>query len=87
MRFGVAETGSVWFREKKYVVNSIGYLVVLLDPSELVEGLQQVYRRDDFKSALYAVLVTGPSANDDIEVVLIRGAQSERSLTIVWLPE
>lgn len=88
-RFGVAETGSVWFSEQEYVVNSIGYLaqhlVVLLDPSLLVEGLQQVYRRDDFKSARYAVLVTGPSATADIEGVLIRGAQGVRSLTVVWL--
>ncbi|MDR5804364.1 LUD domain-containing protein [Caballeronia sp. LP006] len=88
-RFGVAETGSVWFSEKEYVVNSIGYivqhLVVLLDPSQLLEGLQQVYRRPDFQSARYAVLVTGPSATADIEGVLIRGAQGVRSLTVVWL--
>ena len=36
-RFGVAETGSVWFSEREYVVNALGYivqhLVVLLDPS------------------------------------------------------
>jgi L-lactate dehydrogenase complex protein LldG len=88
-RFGVAETGSVWFSEEEYDVNAIGYLsqhlVVLLDPALLVEGLQQVYRRDDFKSARYAVLVTGPSATADIEGVLIRGAQGVRSLTVVWL--
>jgi L-lactate dehydrogenase complex protein LldG len=88
-RFGVAETGSVWFSEQEYVVNSIGYLaqhlVVLLDPAQLVEGLQQVYRRDDFRTARYAVLVTGPSATADIEGVLIRGAQGVRSLTVVWL--
>ncbi|SAL29234.1 hypothetical protein AWB71_01705 [Caballeronia peredens] len=88
-RFGVAETGSVWFSEREYVVNAIGYLaqhlVVLLDPSQLVEGLQQVYRRPDFAEARYAVLVTGPSATADIEGVLIRGAQGVRSLTVVWL--
>jgi L-lactate dehydrogenase complex protein LldG len=88
-RFGVAETGSVWFSEAEYIVNSIGYLVqhliVLLDPAQLVDGLQEVYRRDDFQSARYAVLVTGPSATADIEGVLIRGAQGVRSLTVVWL--
>lgn len=88
-RFGVAETGSVWLSGREYVVNSLGYLaqhlVVLLDPSQLVEGLQQVYRRPDFQSARYAVLVTGPSATADIEGVLIRGAQGVRSLTVVWL--
>jgi len=88
-RFGVAETGSVWFSENEYVVNSIGYLVqhlvVLLDPAQLVDGLQQVYRRPDFQSARYAALVTGPSATADIEGVLIRGAQGVRSLTVVWI--
>ena len=89
-RFGVAETGSVWFSEREYVVNALGYivqhLVVLLDPAELIDGLQDVYRRDDFRAARYAALVTGPSATADIEGVLIRGAQGVRSLTVVWLP-
>jgi L-lactate dehydrogenase complex protein LldG len=89
-RFGVAETGSVWFSEREYVVNALGYivqhLVVLLDPAQLLDGLQDVYRRDDFLSARYAALVTGPSATADIEGVLIRGAQGVRSLTVVWLP-
>jgi L-lactate dehydrogenase complex protein LldG len=88
-RFGVAETGSVWFSEREYVVNALGYivqhLVVLLDPAQLLDGLQDVYRRDDFRSARYAALVTGPSATADIEGVLIRGAQGVRSLTVVWL--
>jgi L-lactate dehydrogenase complex protein LldG len=88
-RFGVAETGSVWFSEEEYGVNAIGYivqhLVVLVDPATLIEGLQDVYRRDDFHRARYAALVTGPSATADIEGVLIRGAQGVRSLTVVWL--
>ncbi|ASW01131.1 LutC/YkgG family protein [Paraburkholderia aromaticivorans] len=88
-RFGVAETGSVWFSEREYVVNAVGYivqhLVVLLDPAQLLDGLQDVYRRDDFRDARYAALVTGPSATADIEGVLIRGAQGVRSLTVVWL--
>jgi L-lactate dehydrogenase complex protein LldG len=88
-RFGVAETGSVWFSEREYVVNALGYivqhLVVLLDPAQMVDGLQDVYRRPDFRDARYAALVTGPSATADIEGVLIRGAQGVRSLTVVWL--
>src|SRR6201996_1698232 len=88
-RFGVAETGSVWFSEREYVVNALGYivqhLIVLLDPAQLIDGLQDVYRRDDFRAARYAALVTGPSATADIEGVLIRGAQGVRSLTVVWL--
>jgi L-lactate dehydrogenase complex protein LldG len=88
-RVGVAETGSGWFSEREYVVNSLGYivqhLVVLLDPAQMVDGLQDVYRRPDFRGARYAALVTGPSATADIEGVLIRGAQGVRSLTVVWL--
>lgn len=89
-RFGVAETGSVWFSEREYVVNALGYivqhLVVLLDPAQIVAGLQDAYRRDDFRNARYAALVTGPSATADIEGVLIQGAQGVRSLTVIWLP-
>lgn len=88
-RFGVAETGSVWLSEREYVVNALGYivqhLIVLLDPAQIVAGLQDAYRRDDFRGARYAALVTGPSATADIEGVLIQGAQGVRSLTVVWL--
>jgi L-lactate dehydrogenase complex protein LldG len=87
-RFGVAETGSVWFSETEYVVNSIGYLaqhlVILLDPDQIVPGVQDAYRRPDFAQARYAVLVTGPSATADIEGILIRGAQGVRSLTVLF---
>ncbi|TAM02026.1 MAG: hypothetical protein EPN70_17985 [Paraburkholderia sp.] len=90
-RFGVAETGSVWLSEREYVVNALGYivqhLIVLLDPAQIVAGLQDAYRRDDFRGARFAALVTGPSATADIEGVLIQGAQGVRSLTVVWLPQ
>jgi L-lactate dehydrogenase complex protein LldG len=88
-RFGVAETGSVWFSEAEYRVNAIGYLaqhlVVLLDEAEIVDGLQDAYRRNDFSGAHYAALVTGPSATADIEGVLVRGAQGVRSLTVMLI--
>ncbi|VVE86235.1 LutC/YkgG family protein [Pandoraea bronchicola] len=89
-RFGVAETGSIWLSEQEYGINALGYLVqhlvVLLDPRDIVDGLQDAYRLPDFASARYAVLVTGPSATADIEGVLIQGAQGVRSLTVVLLP-
>jgi len=89
-RFGVAETGSVWFSEDEYVVNAIGYLVqhlvVLLDPMRIEDGLQEAYRRPDFRTARYAALVTGPSATADIEGIMIRGAQGVRSLTVALVP-
>jgi L-lactate dehydrogenase complex protein LldG len=88
--FGVAETGSVWFSETELRTNALAYLVehfvVLLDPDEIVGNLHQAYCDIRFKSARYAVLVTGPSATADIEGVLIHGAQGVRSLTVVPVP-
>jgi L-lactate dehydrogenase complex protein LldG len=88
--FGVAETGSVWLSEEELQVNALAYLaqhlVVLLDPTRVVGNLHQAYRDARFKTARYAVLVTGPSATADIEGVLIHGAQGVRSLTVALVP-
>jgi L-lactate dehydrogenase complex protein LldG len=88
--FGVAETGSVWLSEEELKVNALAYLaqhlVVLLDPTRIVGNLHQAYRDARFKTARYAVLVTGPSATADIEGVLIHGAQGVRSLTVALVP-
>jgi L-lactate dehydrogenase complex protein LldG len=85
--FGVAETGSIWLSEAELQVNALAYLaqhfVVLLDPSHILGNLHEAYRDPRFKTARYAVLVTGPSATADIEGVLIHGAQGVRSLTVV----
>src|SRR5215469_4095794 len=64
--FGVAETGSVWLSENELTTNALAYLaqhlLVLLDPEQIVGNLHQAYRDPRFKTARYAVLVTGPSA-------------------------
>ena len=88
--FGVAETGSIWLSETELKVNSLAFLaqhlVALLDPNHIVENLHHAYADPRFKTARYAVLVTGPSATADIEGVLIHGAQGVRSLTVVLTP-
>jgi L-lactate dehydrogenase complex protein LldG len=88
--FGVAETGSIWLSEAELQVNALAYLaqhlVALLDPSDIVGNLHHAYRDPRFKTARYAVLVTGPSATADIEGVLIQGAQGVRSLTVLPVP-
>ena len=85
--FGVAETGSIWLSEQELRVNALAYLaqhlVALLDPGDIVGNLHHAYREPRFKTARYAVLVTGPSATADIEGVLIHGAQGVRSLTVL----
>ena len=88
--FAVAETGSIWLSETELQVNSLAFLaqqlVALLDPGDIVGNLHHAYGNPRFKTARYAVLVTGPSATADIEGVLIHGAQGVRSLTVVLLP-
>jgi L-lactate dehydrogenase complex protein LldG len=88
--FGVAETGSIWLSEQDLRVNALAYLaqhlVALLDPGDIVGNLHHAYRDSRFKTARYAVLITGPSATADIEGVLIHGAQGVRSLTVLLAP-
>jgi len=87
---GVAETGSLLFTDSDFHINALGYLaqhlVVLLDPRDLVEGIQEAYVCPAFRTARYASFHTGPSATGDIEGVLIHGAQGVRSLTLVFMP-
>lgn len=87
--FAVAETGSLFLSETELKVNSLAFLaqhfVVLLDSRDIVGNLHHAYRDPRFKTARYAVLVTGPSATADIEGVLIHVAQGVRSLTVVIL--
>jgi L-lactate dehydrogenase complex protein LldG len=87
--FGVAETGSIWLSEAELQVNALAYLaqhfVALLDPADIVGNLHHAYRDPRFKTARYAVLITGPSATADIEGVLVHGAQGVRSLTVAFV--
>jgi L-lactate dehydrogenase complex protein LldG len=88
--FDVAETGSVLLTESQLEINAIGYLaqhlVVLLDPANIIAGIQHAHLRREFHTAHYAAFHTGPSATADIEGVLIHGAQGVRSLTVVIVP-
>jgi L-lactate dehydrogenase complex protein LldG len=86
---GVAETGSLLFTEEQLVINTLAYLaqhlVVLLDPDDIVSGIQDAYDRPEFHRAAYAVFHTGPSATGDIEGVLIHPAQGVRTLTVAFI--
>ena len=88
--FGVAETGSVWITEAQFKVNTLGFLsqhlVVLLDPTRILENLHHAYRQRGQFDVGYGVFMTGPSATADIEGVLIHGAQGIRSLTVLPVP-
>lgn len=85
--FGVAETGSVWLTDECFKVPALGFLsqhlVVLLDPTRILDTMHHAYRERAQFDAPYGVFMTGPSATADIEGVLIHGAQGIRSLTVV----
>lgn len=87
--FGVAETGSICLTEADLLINTLGYLpqhlIVLLDPTQIVENLHDAYARPEWKQIHYGALHSGPSATADIEGVLIRGAQGVRSLSIILI--
>lgn len=89
-RCAVGETGSVLFTHDDLVVNSLVYLaqhlVVLVDPDDIVPGLQDAYLRPEFHQHRYVVFHSGPSATADIEGVLIHGAQGVRSLNVAFVP-
>lgn len=72
------------------VVNSLVYLaqhlVVLVDPDDIVPGLQDAYLRPEFQQHVYLAFHSGPSATADIEGVLIHGAQGVRTLQVALIP-
>ncbi|MBB2199994.1 LutC/YkgG family protein [Gluconacetobacter tumulisoli] len=88
--FGIAETGSIFLSEAQLHLNALAHLaqhlVVLLDPAQLTANLHTAYRRPEFRTARYGVLMSGPSATADIQGVLIRGAQGVRSLSVCFDP-
>jgi L-lactate dehydrogenase complex protein LldG len=86
---GVAEAGAVWVTQRELVVNALGvlsqHLVVLLDPTAIVDTMHDAYGRLDLTASPYGVFLAGPSATGDIEGVIIHGAQGARTLTVLLL--
>jgi L-lactate dehydrogenase complex protein LldG len=88
---GVAEAGAIWLTQDELVVNALGvlsqHLVVLLDPTAIVETMHDAYGRLDLAASPYGVFMAGPSATGDIEGVIIHGAQGARTLTVLLLEQ
>ena len=86
---GVAEAGAIWLTQGELVVNALGvlsqHLIVLLDPTAIVDTMHDAYRRLDLTASPYGLFMAGPSATGDIEGVIIHGAQGARSLTVLLL--
>ena len=86
---GVAEAGAIWLTQDSLVVNALAvlsqHLVVLLDPTAILDTMHDAYGRLDLAASPYGVFLAGPSATGDIEGVIIHGAQGARSLTVLLL--
>jgi L-lactate dehydrogenase complex protein LldG len=84
---GVAETGSVLLSDVELQVNTIAFLshdlVVLLDPSQIVQNIHSAYKHPYFKTRPYSLLMTGPSGSGDIGGITVHPAQGVKTLTII----
>jgi L-lactate dehydrogenase complex protein LldG len=87
---GVAETGSVLLSEEEFRVNTIGFLahdiVILLDPSEIVENIHDAYGHPHFRDKAYSLLMSGPSGSADIDGITVHPAQGVMTLTVIFWP-
>ena len=87
---GVAETGSVLFSEEEFRVNTIGVfahdIVILLDPSEIVENIHDAYAHPHFRDKAYSLMMSGPSGSADIAGTTVHPAQGVTTLTVIFWP-
>ncbi len=87
---GVAETGSVLFSEEEFRVNTIGVfahdIVILLDPSEIVENIDDAYAHPHFRDKAYSLMMSGPSGSADIAGTTVHPAQGVTTLTVIFWP-
>lgn len=84
--FGVAENGAVWlplnvrFKAVYFISEA---LVILLDRRELVNNMNEAYRRTAATEYSYGTFMAGPSKTADIEQALVFGAHGARSIVVV----
>ncbi|MCQ4082311.1 hypothetical protein NGB36_17295 [Streptomyces sp. RB6PN25] len=87
---GVAETGSILLTEAELGITTAGvlaqHLVVLLDPTDLVENIHLAYQHPAFQEAAYALLQSGPSGSADIGGNTVHPAQGVTTLTVILAP-
>jgi L-lactate dehydrogenase complex protein LldG len=87
---GIAETGSVLLSETELRVNTIAFLahdiVILLDPTRIVENIHLAYRHPAMRERAYFVLMSGPSGSADIGGKEVHPAQGVMTLTVILWP-
>ncbi len=86
--FGVAENAAVWlpcqYRYKAvYFISNA--LVIILNREELVNNMNEAYRRIEKAEYSYGVFMSGPSKTADIEQALVFGAHGPIRVTVILL--
>lgn len=84
--FGVAENAAVWLPKQtkhKAVFFIPNALVILLDRNELVNNMNEAYRRLAEADYDYGVFMSGPSKTADIEQALVFGAHGPIRVTVI----
>ena len=86
--FGVAENAAVWlpcqYRYKAvYFISNA--LVILLDRQELVNNMNESYRRITNADYSFGVFMSGPSKTADIEQALVFGAHGPIRVTVILI--
>ena len=86
--FGVAENAAVWlpcqYRYKAvYFISNA--LVILLDRQELVNNMNEAYRRITNADYSFGVFMSGPSKTADIEQALVFGAHGPIRVTVILI--
>lgn len=84
--FGVAENGAVWlplnvrFKAVYFISEA---LVILLDRCELVNNMNEAYRRTAVTEYSYGTFMAGPSKTADIEQALVFGAHGPMRVMVI----
>ena len=84
--FGVAENGAVWlplnvrFKAVYFISEA---LVILLDRRELVNNMNEAYRRTAATEYSYGTFMAGPSKTADIEQALVFGVHGPMRVMVI----
>lgn len=84
--FGVSENGAVWlplnvrFKAVYFISEA---LVILLDRRELVNNMNEAYRRTAATEYSYGTFMAGPSKTADIEQALVFGAHGPMRVMVI----
>ncbi|HTE24113.1 LutC/YkgG family protein [Flavitalea sp.] len=89
--FGVAENGSVWLYESRFINRLLPFicqhLFILLDAGAILLDMHEAYRHIEVDKEGYGLFIAGPSKTADIEQSLVIGAHGARSCTVYLLNE